>query len=88
MLHITIVKDGKTELGLDTSAIIAAIDAGEKGTRNFICFDHASTVDIAACIASVLWKIKTRGDEYVLPRQMAEFAIQARELREEGKTDD
>lgn len=88
MLHITIVRDGKTELDLDTSVIIAAIDAGKKGTQNFVCFDHASSVDIAASIASVLWKIKKLGDNYSLERQMAEFVIQARELGEEGVTDD
>ena len=89
MLHITITKDGKTELDLDTSVIIAAVDVGDKGTQNFVCFDRASSVDIAASMASVLWKIKTLGEgKYGIERLMAESAIQARELDEEGKADD
>lgn len=88
MLHITITKDGKTELDLDTSVIIAAIDKGDDGTQNFVCFDRASSVKIAAGIASVLWKIKTLEKSYPLERRMAEYAVQNRELDEEGKADD
>ena len=88
MLHITIVKDGKTALDLDTSIIIAAIDAGDKGTQNFVCFDNASSIDIASAIASVLWRIKTLEKSYPLERRMAEYAVQHRELEEEGGADE
>ena len=88
MLHINIERDGKIELDLETTCIIAALDAGGKGTQNFVCFDHATNIEVAACIASVLWKINHLDDKYQDVRRMAEFAIQSRELGGKGVKDD
>lgn len=85
MAHITFTSK-EHSFEVETSIVLAAIDDGEKGTKQLCAIDGASWVDITGAIGTLLDLVDSLSERFPHYRMLAETVRQAREIeKEEGK---